>query len=140
MPMPTIEEAPEVSTERPETAMLFNRPDSAENLPPRRELPFPRLSEPRSSGSDSPLGVLSNAAQNLRQAMSHSTPITPPTSGTGATGEKSDRDALAAYVRQSDEGRRAALNEFIFRNLENDDFLTLVEDMETAWARTAIGM
>ena len=262
LPMPTIEEDPKAFTKRPETAMLFKRPDSAENLPPRRELPFPRLSEPRSSGSDSvtlssrpstglmgppplpayagirrpsssrgasskeielpplprptvvpkitqakqtmqqpprtpnqdqtpqrvktsphdgienqsplnssspfhtplstnrssptimsmpqPLGALSNAAQNLRRVMSYDAPATPTTfvsphqgsgmSGTGATGEKSDKDALAAYVSQSDKGRRAALNEFIFRNLENDDFLTLVEDMETAWARAAFGM
>jgi hypothetical protein len=41
---------------------------------------------------------------------------------------------------QSDEGRRAALNEFIFRQLESDDFLTLVEDMEASWARVALGM
>jgi hypothetical protein len=41
---------------------------------------------------------------------------------------------------QSAEGRRAALNEFIFQQLENDDFITLLEDMETAWARTGLGM
>lgn len=51
-----------------------------------------------------------------------------------------DADRLAAYATQTDEGRRAALNEFIFRHLENEDFLTLVEDMETAWARVALGM
>ena len=38
---------------RPETAMLYNRPDTAEAaLPPRRELPFTRSSLPGSSGSD----------------------------------------------------------------------------------------
>ena len=261
LPMPTIEEAPRAFAKRPETPMIFKRPDSAENLPPRRELPFSRLSEPGSSGSDSvtlssrpstglmgppplpayagsrrpsssrgasskeielpplprptvvpktaqakqamqqpprtpnhdqisqraktsphdgienqsplsssspfhtplsvnrssptimpmpqPLSALSNAAQNLRRVMSHDAPVTPTfvaahqgsgTSGTRATGEKSDKDTLAAYVTQSEEGRRAALNEFIFRNLENEDFLTLVEDMETAWARAAFGM
>ncbi|RMZ74618.1 hypothetical protein GMOD_00003679 [Pyrenophora seminiperda CCB06] len=259
LPMPSIEEAPKASTERPETAMLFNRPDSAESLPPRRELPFPRLSEPRSSGSDSvglserpstglmgpppvparsgrrrpsssrgasskeielpplprptiisktaqamqqpphtpdqeqtpqhaktspsdsinnqsplsssspchtplsvnrtrstalptlqPLSALSDAARNLRRSMSHNAPATSPvssaayqgfgTSGTGTSREKCDKDALAAYVMQSDNERRAALNEFIFHNLENDDFVTLVEDMETAWARAAFGV
>ncbi|KAF5853115.1 hypothetical protein GGP41_001689, partial [Bipolaris sorokiniana] len=48
-----VQEPPQASTERPETAMLFNRPGTTEMLPPRRELPFQRLSEPRSSGSDS---------------------------------------------------------------------------------------
>jgi hypothetical protein len=56
------------------------------------------------------------------------------------TGTTNEHDGLAAYAMQSDEGRRAALNEFIFRHLESDDFLTLVEDLETAWARTALGM
>jgi hypothetical protein len=49
-------------------------------------------------------------------------------------------DGLAAYALQSDEGRRAALNEFVYRHLESEDFLTLVQDMETAWARVALGM
>ena len=264
--LPTNEEAPRQSSERPETAMLFNRPDTAEMLPPRRELPFQRLSaEPLSSGNDGtrpssrpstglmgppplparvnslrpssrgatkelelpplpqptvvsktargkqamqkpprtpnqdqltplrsktspmqgvenqsplnssplsassplsfkrssstaqalptpqPFGELSNAAQNLRRTMSQSTPATTPTRDTifqdttASSDEPSlatttEHDGLAAYVMQSDEGRRAALNEFIFRHLESDDFLTLVEDMETAWARAALGM
>jgi hypothetical protein len=264
--MSTIEEAPRQSSERPETAMLFNRPDTAEILPPRRELPFQRLSaEPLSSGNDGtrpssrsstglmgppplparvnslrpssrgatkelelpplpqptvigktargkqamqqpprtpnqdqltplrsktsptqgvenqsplnssplsassplsfkrssstaqalptppPLGELSNAAQNLRRTMSQSAPATPPTvetifqdtsasSDVPSLANTNEHDGLAAYAMQSDEGRRAALNEFIFRHLESDEFLMLVEDMETAWARAALGM
>lgn len=261
-PMPTIEEVPRSSSSRPETAMLYNRPDTAESLlPPRRELPFQRLSGPGSSGSDSvrpssrpstglmgppplparvaslrpssspgnypgtelpplpqptvigkvaslrqemqqtphtpnqdystpipaqtspyennenqpfpsstpissplllkrantsaqsasrPLSPLSNAAQNLRSTMSQNAPATPPTSEAtyqgpvvtpGAPGYNSTTEGnLAAYAMQSEEGRRAALNEFVFRHLESDDFLTLVEDMETCWARVALGM
>ena len=264
--MNTIESPPRTPTERPETAMLFNRPDAAEALPPRRELPFQRLSEPRSSGSDtvrspdrpstglmgppalpsrapcgrpgssrsanskafelpplpqptviektargkksmqqpprtpnqdhnvfqraktSPYNGIENqqpfaassssptssplsfarsssaavtsphllstsntaAAQNLQRTMLQNTLATPPASeatysipnapNAGATSGRSDTESLAAYTMQSDEGRRAALNEFVFRHLESDDFLTLVEDMETAWARVALGM
>lgn len=266
--MSTIEETPYTSTERPDTAMLFNRPDSAnrpgtanrpdsaETLPPRRELPFPHLSSPRSSGSDStrpstgtmgppplparvasgrpsssrsanskeielpplprptvvsktargkqamqqpprtpnqdhyspqraktsphegvenrspltsspissplsfkklsstalptPLGPLSNAARNTHHTMFQNAPDTPPTSvasnrgasasNLGAAVGATENDGLAAYAMQSDEGRRAALNEFVYRHLESDDFLTLVQDMETAWARVAMGM
>jgi hypothetical protein len=263
--MPTIEEAPRQSSERPETAILFNRPDTAEMLPPRRELPFQRLSaEPLSSGNDGtrpssrpstglmgppplparvtnlrpsssrgankelelpplpqptvvsktacgkqamqqpprtpnqdqntplrsktspmegienhsplsssplsassplsfrrssssvlptqrPLNELSNAAQNLWRTMSQNAPATPPisdatfqdvsvTSTNPNLGATDDHDGLTAYAMQSDEGRRAALNEFVFRHLESEDFLTLVEDMETAWARAALGM
>ncbi|RYO41325.1 hypothetical protein AA0111_g1216 [Alternaria arborescens] len=262
--MSAVEGTPHLSTERPDTAMLFsrpgsanrpdsanrpgtaNRPDSAETPPPRRELPFPRLSSPRSSGSDSvrpstgtmgppplpsraasgrpsssrsamskeielpplpqptvvsktvhgdkamqrpprtpnqdhfsplraktsphegvenrspltlspmssplsfkklsptalptPLGTLSNAAQNTHNTVFQSAPITPPTSVTGHRSGTNETDGLAAYATQSDEERRALLNEFVFRHLESDDFLTLVQDMETAWARVAMGM
>jgi hypothetical protein len=260
--MPDIQDTLRTSTERPETAMLFNRPssanrpgsasrpdtayrpDSAEALPPRRELPFPRLSSPRSSGSDgvrpstgtmgppplpsrvasgrpgssrsaaskeihlpplpqptvisktargkqaiqqppqtpnqdhdspqrartSPHGHIenqpaltsspissplsfnrssSNAAHNLH-TMSYNGLNTPPTSVASHRGASvfnpsaamamNENDQLAAYALQPDEGRRAALNEFVYRHLESDDFLTLVQDMETAWARVALGM
>ena len=96
------------------------------------------------------LSPLSGSAQTLREIMSHKTPATPPTSEppcqNPSSSEQTTRfdpdsvDNLAAYAMQSDEGRRAALNEFIFRHLESDDFLTLVEDMETCWARVALGM
>jgi hypothetical protein len=49
-------------------------------------------------------------------------------------------DNLSAYVQQPDEERRVALNEFLFNHLENNDFLTLVEDMEACWARATLGM
>ncbi|KAH8636423.1 hypothetical protein IG631_08258 [Alternaria alternata] len=261
--MSAVEGTPYLSTERPDTATLFsrpgsanrpdnanrpgtaNRPDSAETPPPRRELPFPRLSSPRSSGSDSvrpstgtmgppplpsraasgrpsssrsamskeielpplpqptvvsktvrgdkamqqprtpnqdqfsplraktsphggvenrsplasspmssplsskklsstalptPLGTLSNAAQNTHHTVFQSAPITPPASVTGHRSGTNETDGLAVYAMQSDEERRAVLNEFVFRHLESDDFLTLVQDMETAWARVAMCM
>ena len=40
---------------------------------------------------------------------------------------------------QSDDGRKAALNDFILKALDSNDFLTLVEDMETNWARLGLG-
>jgi hypothetical protein len=49
-------------------------------------------------------------------------------------------NSLAEYAMQSEEDRRAALNEFIFQMLENDNFLTLLEDLETCWARVGLGM
>lgn len=252
-----VEEAPSVF-DRPPTAMLLDRPGTAEMLPPRRELPFQRLSSPRSSGSDtgrssdrpltgsmgppalprsatqrpgssrgvrsedielpplpqptvisklnsgkqqplrspsqdqnsfqraktspanrlenessssalssplsSPLTLKKTSPPALTPAQIHSTPgsklqastlehrnHTPTFPGanhqtsnaSGATSSTlgtDDAERLAAYTMQTDEGRRAALNEFIFRHLENEDFLTLVEDMETAWARVALGM
>ena len=72
---------------------------------------------------------------------------TPPTSvagrgvsmsNPGATTSVNETDQLATYAMQSDEGRRAALNEFVYRHLESDDFLTLVQDMEATWARVVM--
>jgi hypothetical protein len=52
-PFATTEQAPD-DRRRPETAMLYNRPDTAQAaLPPRRELPFARSFFPGSSGSNS---------------------------------------------------------------------------------------
>jgi len=80
--------------------------------------------------------------------MSYSGLDTPPTSVAGhrgvsmsnpdATSSANENDQLATYAMQSDEGRRAALNEFVYRHLESDDFLTLVQDMEATWARVAM--
>ncbi|KAI4621057.1 hypothetical protein J4E83_005420 [Alternaria metachromatica] len=110
------------------------------------------LSFKRSSFSAIPtpqsLGERSYAAQNLHHNMSYSGFDTPPTSvaghrgvsmsNPGATSSVNEHDQLATYAMQSDEGRRAALNEFVYRHLESDDFLTLVQDMETAWGRIAM--
>lgn len=257
----TVEEVQSEFIERPLTTMLLDRPGTAEMLPPRRELPFQRLSEPRSSGSDTgrssdrpstglmgppalprsatqrpsssrsakskdvelpPLPqptvinkidggkqqpphipdqdrnffqrTMTSSANRLEKELSFSasssplsSPSTPKKLSTpaltspqthSASGSKAsdlqgsmlehrihspvvaeasyqvsntsvassstvgadDAERLAAYMMQSDEGRRAALNEFVFRHLENEDFLTLVEDMETAWARVALDM
>lgn len=255
----TTEDVAQGSTERPETAMLFNRPDTAETLPPRRELPFQRLSEPRSSGSDTartsdrpltglmgppalpsrtavqrPSSSLSASSKDVdlpplpqptvieknrgKQTMQQA-PRTPnqdqntfqrakasphsriekqpftsssPTSSPLAFGKSSssafpsphplstpgamarslqepifqlhhsfvtppaseaiqqdshafstaasDAQRLAAYTQLSDEERRVMINDLIFRHLESEDFLVLVEDVETAWARVALGM
>jgi hypothetical protein len=256
------EQGSATSNYRPDTALLFHRPDTAEaTLPPRRELPFPRSSLPRSAGSDgtrpssrpstgimgppplparvaslrpassraanqeldlpplpkptilssatqqpswmqqpprtpdpqdntlpsaqvniyedqenrpplssgsnfsplsykksvsntlSPIGSLSgpsHATYNRRHNESASPLSTPPTSTSfqhtqvlaGPSGAKAaiDSDDLAAYAVQPEVERRAALNEFIYKQLENDNFLTLLEDTQTCWARSGLGM
>jgi hypothetical protein len=92
----------------------------------------------------------SNAGQNRRHTDSASPLSTPPTStsfqqtqvlaGPSRAKAALDNNDLAAYVMQSEEARRAALNEFIFKQLESDNFLTLLEDTETCWARSGLGM
>ncbi|KAH7092935.1 hypothetical protein FB567DRAFT_587394 [Paraphoma chrysanthemicola] len=95
--------------------------------------------------STRPLSSLSNASQNRRQTESQSPLSTPPTSnsvhksysskGKGVAQELGSDEGLAAYAMQSEDGRRAALNEFVFHSLQNENFVTLLEDMETCWAR-----
>ncbi len=48
-------------------------------------------------------------------------------------------NALKTYAMQSDDQRRAALDSFIFKSLDSEEFLTLVEDMEVNWARIGLG-
>lgn len=50
-----------------------------------------------------------------------------------------EENALKAYAMQSNDGRNAALNSFILKNLNDDDFLKLVEDMEANCARIGLG-
>lgn len=97
-----------------------------------------------------PLGTPRSATQKLRWTIPQTIPAAPPTSEAtcrdptvpGVVSElRMDRnDRLKAYIAQPKEERRAALNEFIFRHLESDDFLTLVEDMETCWVKVALGI
>ncbi|KAI8935175.1 hypothetical protein NX059_007768 [Plenodomus lindquistii] len=109
------------------------------------------LQRPNSALSPLRLGTPPGGTlQSSRRASLMNSPATPPTSdalphhlsvpSVDNAVNDSEKDGLRAYVMQSEDGRRAALNEFIFRHLESDDFLTLVEDLETCWARSALGM
>jgi hypothetical protein len=96
--------------------------------------------------SPRPLSDLGSAAQNRRRTTSQSPHSTPPTSEQFRLPEEKDQaqgpvasENLAAYAMQSPEGRRAALNEFLFEQLQSDSFITLLEDMETCWARAGLG-
>lgn len=50
----------------------------------------------------------------------------------------SHSDQLAKYASQSADERSAILNDFILEHLEDDNFLTLCEDMETCWRRIVL--
>ncbi len=96
-----------------------------------------------------PLSPFRDVAQTSYSDMSQNMPTSstkPSSSGRSSDGfrtapqfDAGSAEGLRAYTMQSEDGRRAALNEFIFQNLQNDDFLALVEDMETCWARVALG-
>jgi hypothetical protein len=105
-------------------------------------LPTPVATSPLATR---PLSALSSDAQS--RPASPGVFASPPTS---ASRDRTDhttvpafsRDAgnsLKAYAMQSDDRRKAALNSFIFKSLDDNNFLTLVEDMETNWTRLGLG-
>jgi hypothetical protein len=47
---------------------------------------------------------------------------------------------LASYAAQSPEERRVILNEFFLQHIDSDDFVKLVEDVETSWAIIGMGL
>ncbi|KAF1923149.1 uncharacterized protein M421DRAFT_76076 [Didymella exigua CBS 183.55] len=94
-----------------------------------------------------PLSAISDDAQHRPGSVSSGIFASPPTLSSRDRPDRTavpdfSRDAekaLKAYAMQSDDGRRAALNNFIFKSLDDNNFLTLVEDMETNWARLGLG-
>jgi hypothetical protein len=143
------------------------RTPNQDQSPPPSSQAFPNLSEdkenrpPSSSSSNfsplshkrpaiGPLSSPSDMAQRMHHTESHSALSTPPTSNTfhqpqlstGTCGvlQLGAGSDLANYALQSPEDRRAGLNEFIFKHLEDDNFITLVEDMEACWGRVGLGM
>jgi hypothetical protein len=148
-----------VATLRPSSAQA-SFPDS--ELPP---LPQPTVVEntrqrsPHTPTSDAgAFARASNAIFEESNTPSSSSPLpygrsSLPFSSTHATSDDTRRehapatflsppkhDTLSSYAMQTDEQRREALNAFILQNLDSDAFITLVEDMETCWARVALGL
>lgn len=106
--------------------------------------PTPAATSP---SSPRPFSPVSGGAQNRRAFAPPSTFASPPQS---RSKDQTDRalnsilssdteNALKAYALQSEDARRAALDNFILKSLDNRDFLTLVEDMEANWARIGLG-
>jgi hypothetical protein len=132
-----------------------NMYEDKENRPPSSSSSyFSPLSYKRSASNMSPstlpLSNLSDVAQKRRRTESTSTLSTPPTSSTfhqnsmpnetsGVLQLAADK-ALANYAMQSPEVRQAGLNEFIFKHLEDDNFIILCEDMSGCWGLAGLGM
>ncbi|KAF2193372.1 hypothetical protein K469DRAFT_712118 [Zopfia rhizophila CBS 207.26] len=104
-------------------------------------------------GLTRPLGVLNTAAQNSRQFQHAPTTASiqpsnnPETayqdriaSHISAEARSSSNEHLATYAMQSVDGRMAFLNDFMMQHIEDDDFLTLCEDLSTCWRRIGLGL
>ena len=110
----------------------------------QRNTSFPPLFRPVTSDSSfhgrTSFSPVSEAAQNARRSEPSSFRLpTPLTSEVDHQTADVTLAELAVYAKQSDEIRMDALNNFLLKHLENDDFLSLVDDMDAAWARIVPG-
>lgn len=132
-------------TSRPQTAMAKGK----ENQPLTG---FPTPYRPATSDGIArkrPLSAISDAAQNEnRTELQGALPSPPASEATyhphlnleNNNGADNAFSTLAEYATQSDDRRMAALNSFILQHLEDENFLTLIDDMDACWARLAPGM
>jgi hypothetical protein len=100
---------------------------------------------PTSPLATRPLNALGSGAQNRPGSASLGVFASSPASADrpgraiALPHSRDAENALKAYAMQSDDRREAALNSFIFKSLDDNNFLTLVEDVETNWARLGLG-
>ncbi|CAI6315576.1 unnamed protein product [Periconia digitata] len=100
------------------SSVIFNRPPSATSGRQRSIDPPNRLSTPLSS--DHAEQYYHKPRDSSDNSTNHAT-------------------SLATYASQPDEDRKTNLNCVLLQYLEDPSFLTLLEDVETAWARIAPG-
>jgi len=140
------ENRPMTSSSQSSSPLSYKRSSTSMLPSPRPLTDLGSATQNRRHTESQPLSDLGSAAQNRRRTESQSPHSTPPTSEQfHLPVEKSHAqnpvasDSLAAYAMQSPDGRRAALNEFLFKQLQSDSFITLLEDMEACWARAGMG-
>ena len=144
-------------TERPTTdssspGRVFSRGSDRSVLPQPTIMGEPASSSPLPSRTTSMrgLGDLGGTAQNDRQSQAQDHLPTPPASETTyrdrviselcKTVVVNVNEGLAAYAVQSDEGRKTALNDFMMQHIDDENFLTLVQDVSTCWSRIGLGL
>jgi hypothetical protein len=86
-----------------------------------------------------PLNAMSETAQNERFHQPSYASATPLSSDFDHQTTSVALAELSVYAKQSDEVRMDTINTFLLQHLESDDFRTLVDDMEAAWARIGPG-
>jgi hypothetical protein len=129
---------------RPKSALTAQK----ENQQLASSPPLFRPATSDSTARNHPLSAVGDSAQNERMPAPSAFLPTPPASDANyqspLSPEGNNRaDAalaeLGVYAKQPDEVRMNALNSFILRHLEDDNFLALVDDMDQCWARIAPG-
>lgn len=97
--------------------------------------PQPMVSSPGSMlVSDTPQPVISSPVRMPSPLRASNTEVQD-VEMTAPSPEENAQENLRRYAQQSDEVRKAALDKFYVDNLFNEDFIRLVEDMDSCWQR-----
>ncbi|KAK7183675.1 hypothetical protein DPSP01_009537 [Paraphaeosphaeria sporulosa] len=137
---------------RPQSAIPQNDYTAMQHIMSSAPVLTPKTPRPASSYSTATmetLGILHNNNNDdspLETSAALGTPPgsdmnmleSSPTEHQGDSGQHTEE--LATYAQQSNESRLNDLNNFIFQHLQDDNFLTLVDDMQMTWARIGTGL
>jgi hypothetical protein len=153
LPQPTFVRGAETPTTAGSNSGRMTSRGSDRSILPRPTI----LGEPASSSplpghwsSMSGIGDLSVTAQDSHQSPPQCHFPTPPVSEISYQDRVASElynmiaangnEGLAAYAMQSDEGRKTALNDFMMKHIDDENFLTLVQDVSICWSRIGLGL
>lgn len=131
---------------RPHSAIAHNNYTAMQDVINAAPILAPNTRRPASSYNTTTTHPLSAVTNNHGQTDRPIDLVTPPgsdvnmrSSSPGGNIERHSEE-LAAYADHSNELRLNELNNFIFQHLQDDNFLTLVDDMQMTWARIGTGL
>ncbi|KAF1977399.1 hypothetical protein BU23DRAFT_295650 [Bimuria novae-zelandiae CBS 107.79] len=140
---PNATPGPSSDTIRPQSAITPNNYSAMQQMMSSAPVLTPSIARPASSyntATTHPLSIVTNSHNQTDRSVDL---VTPPGSDVNMLSPDPEdhgdierhAEELGAYTKQSNDARMNELNNFIFRHLEDDNFLTLVTDMQMAWAR-----
>jgi hypothetical protein len=136
-------------TVRPQSAIMQNSYPAMQQMMSSAPVLTPTTPRPASSYNTATTHPLSIATDSNSLTETSTAFATPPgsdfnmiesSSPTNKGEDNQHTEELAMYAQQSNESRLNELNNFIFHHLQDDNFLTLVDDMQMTWARIGTGL
>ncbi|KAL1594493.1 hypothetical protein SLS60_010253 [Paraconiothyrium brasiliense] len=136
-------------TMRPQSAVTQSKYTAMQQMLSSAPVLTPTIPRPASSYNAPTTHLLNPVTDSHSQADTFVALATPPGSDINMLGSSPPQnkgnseqhaEELATYAQQSNEARLSELNNFIFQNLQDDNFLTLVDDMQMTWARIGTGL
>ncbi|KAL8768839.1 MAG: hypothetical protein Q9209_005020 [Squamulea sp. 1 TL-2023] len=117
---------------------------STDKLNTRSSKPTVTTSEPSSTSNPAPTKNIENISpEEYMSRLDHWArkyqDLPAPSPKCTAIPLSTDKENLAAYARQTEDERLAALDTMICECLEDENFATLVTDVEKSWKRIALG-